>query len=144
MQEHENSRHVVRTFDGLINGQHVDGYWMTDGQVALEKLIAQKSIEDPGVFAELNNCKIALPQGIDPKNIYLTLLALYIFKVQYADRDAELDLIKRKAITWLQSCGITDPLKVLRAFTQIKCTFPVAREVTLEEARKNPNFGYDF
>ena len=92
----------------------------------------------------MNNCKIALPQGIDPKNIYLTLLALYIFKVQYADRDAELDLIKRKAITWLQSCGIPDPLKVLRAFTQIKCTFPVAREVTLEEARKNPNFGYDF
>ena len=135
MQEHENSRHTVKLFDGIINGQHVDGFWMVDGQVALEKLIDQKSIEDQGVYAELNKCKIALPQGADPKNIYLTLLALYIFKVQYPDREAELDLIKRKAVTWLQSCGISDPLRVLRAFTQIKCCFPIAREITLEEAR---------
>lgn len=108
---------------------------MVDGQVDLEKLIDQKSIEDPGVYAELNNCKIALPQGVEPKNIYLTLLALYILKVQYPERVAELDLIKRKAVTWLQSVGIPDPLRVLRAFTQIKCCFPLPREITIEEAR---------
>ena len=57
--------------------------------------------------------------------------------------DAEFDLIKRKALTWLQSCVIPDTVKVLRAFTQIKCTFPIAKETTVEEARYS-KFGYDY
>ena len=111
-----------------------------EGQKGVEALIPQKSIEDQGVYAELNKFPLTLPEGISPNNVYLTLLALYVMKAEYGDRAQELSLIARKAVAWLQSIGLREPDRVLRAFTQIPVAFPACREVTMEEARANPGF----
>ena len=86
MQLEENEYHPMRVFNNIIDGQHVDGYWTLEGQKGLEQMIPQKKIEDPGVYAALNKFKLTLPEGISPNNVYLTLLALYILKVEWPDR----------------------------------------------------------
>ena len=47
-----------------------------------------------------------LPEGVTIDSIYLTLLALRLFRNEYEDREQELSLIVQKAVTWLKSIGL--------------------------------------
>ena len=72
--------------EGLISAQTADGYWGEEGYQGLKQFVPTGAIEDPEVFAELNKIKFTIPAGINQKNIYLTLLALLIIKICYAER----------------------------------------------------------
>lgn len=98
-------------------------------------MIPQRKLEDQAVYDALNKFNLNLPAGVTANEIYLTLLAMYILKTEYSDRQQELSLIWRKATAWLRSIGIAEPDAVVRLFTQIKIKFPPCREITIEEAR---------
>ena len=74
-----------------------------------------------------------LPEGVTIDNVYLTLLALRLFRNVYEDREEELSLIVKKAVTWLKSIGLLDHEEFIRAFS-LKTLFPLAREITPEIA----------
>ena len=116
--------------EGLINAQTADGYWAEESYQGLKNFVPSGTIEDPEVFEELNKIKFTLPADINQKHIYLTLLALFIIKDCYAERAQEFSLIKRKAVTWLQSIGLADPDRILRHFTTVKVVRTPAREIT--------------
>ena len=121
--------------EGLITAQTADGYWAEEGYQGLKQFVPSGAIEDPEVFAELNKIKFTIPAGINQKNIYLTLLALLIIKNCYAERAQEFALMKRKAVTWLQSIGLVDPDRMLRHFTTVKVVRKPSREITEQEAK---------
>ena len=50
IQIYENKFHAGIVFENFLSGQHVDGYWTSDGKKGLEAFIVGKNKIDNGVI----------------------------------------------------------------------------------------------
>ena len=103
-------------FDELIKHYHTDGYWNKTVLDVLKSFIGGNTISDPTVEELFKNITIQV-NGVDQHCVYLTLVALYILKEEFDDREDEWQSIAKKAENFLKKAGITKPDTLVNSFS---------------------------
>merc|ERR1712004_388113 len=86
---------TVYTLEDLIASQHMTkGYWKDESEEILEQFFKCGCIDDP--------VESKLPDW----TTYLTLVAIYVLEVKFADNDDEWYLIAKKGREYLRDAGV--------------------------------------
>ena len=109
----------IATFEALIESQHQNGFWKKSAEQVLSSYFTNGKIDDGRVKAVVDSVSIPL-EDVDKRSVYLTLLALYILREVFGEKQTEWMMIEKKARDFLtkQVTGwSTPPMKVLKQFS---------------------------
>ena len=85
------------------------GFWGEDATVSLQKYFVGQNIEDANLRTKMQKEELAAQLPCSQQCIYLTILALFVLKKVFVDREDEWQLLAVKAKTLLKQCGVKKP-----------------------------------
>ena len=105
----------------VFEHQHATGFWKPSIAEVFPKFFVDGNFEDGEVKNELQ--QIQAEKGFDLEQVYLTLVALFVFTEEFALREDEWKLIAKKAKKWLKGVGVEQPESLVRMFSTIHIIF---------------------
>ena len=105
---------VKPSFEQLTSHINMKGHWNENVEDTLKKYFINQDINDNNLKAEIGKIKVNKAIPCNLHSVYLTILALFVLKEVFVDREEEWQLLAQKAKTLLRNCGITKPEGLLR------------------------------
>ena len=100
---------VKPSFEELTSQMNTRGYWSESANDTLRMYFVGQNIDDANLRKAMDAQQWAAQLPCNQQCIFLTILALFVLKEVFVDREDEWQLLAQKAKNLLRECGIKRP-----------------------------------